>query len=337
MGKKDRKKNISCLKPSCEFIFGKIDSDFDDVPRSNPCSVLEGRDQLDILRPANNPSRRSMPSYTHDKSDENNPLITKHFENVNDETTEVTGTELIYSEATNFLRCIELGTQNIQNNTDLNTNSLDKGSKTTSSSNESGTVRSCENWIDSLVDEYGGYSSPQIELSGKTEKKKLNQSLNNLEDIDFLKENSIGCGLGQTLKFLRDRGLVNKDVEWAGRSMDKKSIPHHLLVKDAFFSEEGKNHGQIQRIEAALRRTDKYGRVLTAKEAFRELCYHFHGKYPSKNRQKKLTKQYIMDLAGKHKLTTLYSSMQIEKILEIRQIRQSSYIVIKDNIKTKQL
>merc|ERR1719191_2310306 len=102
---------------------------------------------------------------------------------------------------------------------------------------------------------------------------------------------------------LRERGLVNLGIDWAGRNNDKRLTPHHALVKHALFSDE--NNGQVQRIETALRRTDDYGRVLTAKEAFRELCYHFHGKHPSKNRLNKRAKQYVRDLTGKKRLTTI--------------------------------
>merc|ERR1712118_389539 len=101
----------------------------------------------------------------------------------------------------------------------------------------------------------------------------------------------------------------------------------------ALFS--GETDGQIQRIEIALRRTDNFGRVLTAKQAFRELCYHFHGKHPSKNRENKRSRQYIMDLASKKNLTTTNSRKLIDKTLEIRQKNQSPYLKVESNFKSR--
>lgn len=159
-----------------------------------------------------------------------------------------------------------------------------------------------------------------------------------MEENHFLRENSLGYGLGTTINLLRDRGFLNTSVEWAGRSNDKKLMPHQALVKDALFSGlstqvKDESYGQIQRIEAALRRTDDFGRTLTAKEAFRELCYHFHGKKPSKHRQIKRLKQYISDLATGKRLSTTYDRRQNDKILAIRQTRHSPYIVLEGKTK----
>lgn len=52
-------------------------------------------------------------------------------------------------------------------------------------------------------------------------------------------------------------------------------------------------------IEAALTRRDEFGRVMTPKEQFRQLCYAFHGKPPSKNKQEKRLRKYQEELAVK--------------------------------------
>lgn len=55
------------------------------------------------------------------------------------------------------------------------------------------------------------------------------------------------------------------------------------------------------------RRRDEYGRVLTPKEAFRQLCHQFHGIFPSKNTQDKRHKQ--VNAAGRRRrqlITTLF-------------------------------
>merc|ERR1712066_348900 len=78
------------------------------------------------------------------------------------------------------------------------------------------------------------------------------------------------------------------------------------------------------RIETALRQTDEYGRVLTAKEAFRELCYHFHGKRPSQNRHLKRVKEYINDITCKKRLTSSNEIQRLGKIYEIQQRSQKT-------------
>merc|ERR1712224_589442 len=114
----------------------------------------------------------------------------------------------------------------------------------------------------------------------------------------LFRKKSDGWGLGATLGLLRFRGVLGPNsIEWAGRHNDTKTLPHHNLVKEALFSDKCLNNTpedqQVLRLETALRRTDEYGRVLTAKQAFRKLCYDFHGKGPSKIREQKRAKKQI--------------------------------------------
>ena len=46
-------------------------------------------------------------------------------------------------------------------------------------------------------------------------------------------------------------------------------------------------------IDDALTRTDEFGRVISPKEAFRQLCYNFHGIKPSKNKEEKKIRKYL--------------------------------------------
>lgn len=180
--------------------------------------------------------------------------------------------ELVFSEATEFLRGIETSTRKLKSKVMQN--------QTSSKNSEQETNAIL--MIDSLISEYGGYFNAE-EVKGLTKKMHDYVFIEKYEqwqgEKNFLKEILLGLGLGNTVGLLRDRGLLNiDDVDWAGRNNDKKLMPHQALAKDALFSNSNKINEQTQRIEAALRRMDQYGRVLTAKEAFRELCYHFHGK-----------------------------------------------------------
>jgi U4/U6.U5 tri-snRNP-associated protein 1 len=142
----------------------------------------------------------------------------------------------------------------------------------------------------------------QTAMTEKGHETEQEQRLKKTEN-NSLREITLGNGLGVTLDHLRERGVFQgSGIEWAGRNNDKKLLPHQTLVKEALFSGDDESHAW--RIEAALRHTDEFGRVLTAKEAFRKLCYHFHGKGPSKNRQKKRVEQYLTEVASKKKLTS---------------------------------
>ncbi|QDZ19424.1 U4/U6.U5 tri-snRNP-associated protein [Chloropicon primus] len=95
-------------------------------------------------------------------------------------------------------------------------------------------------------------------------------------------------GLGGALKLLQDRGELRKTVRWAGRTNDMKDNN----VRDVI--ESYSDNGQFaQDIESALTRKDEFGRVMTPKEAFRQLCYKFHGIKQSKNKQEKKLKKYL--------------------------------------------
>ena len=95
-------------------------------------------------------------------------------------------------------------------------------------------------------------------------------------------------GIGGALKLLQDRGELRKTVRWAGRTNDKK----HNNVRDVIESYSDQTQF-AQDIESALTRKDEFGRVMTPKEAFRQLCYKFHGIKASKNKQEKKIKKYL--------------------------------------------
>lgn len=151
------------------------------------------------------------------------------------------------------------------------------------------------------------------------------------------REKIYGRGLGATLCSLRFRGvLCINPVEWAGRHNDKKLFPHQNLAKEALFSGVGDKTEQALRLEVALRRTDEYGRVLTAKKAFRKLCYDFHGKGPSKKREQKRVNQYVDEIKSKKKATSKYTNQQLDKTLTLQRTLTRPYLVLRGNLSHRQ-
>ena len=79
------------------------------------------------------------------------------------------------------------------------------------------------------------------------------------------------AGMAGVLHLLKDRGELTQRMQWAGRTNDMKPVMLQGL-EDVYQS--GAHADEIaNRVELALTRRDEYGRVLTPKQAFREVSY----------------------------------------------------------------
>lgn len=110
-------------------------------------------------------------------------------------------------------------------------------------------------------------------------------------------ERLVGSGLGGILGLLQDRGELNQPVEWGGRTNDSKKVA--LIGLDDVFTGGRQTDKVALDVEAALTKRDEFGRILTPKEAFRQLCYSFHGIQPSKNTKEKRLKQVEKEISQK--------------------------------------
>jgi U4/U6.U5 tri-snRNP-associated protein 1 len=185
-----------------------------------------------------------------------------------------------------------------------------------------------------LINSYKGYftSAEAKELVHDTEALEKHAISNRATRMkSHLHEKTAALGVGVSLSILRSQGiLATGGVEWIGRKNDQKSLTKEK-PKNNFPSE--KNDDKIERLEIALRRTDEYGRILTTKEAFRELCYHFHGKRPSKNRLQKRIKQYVKELASKNFLASKVIIERTVKMLEIQQKLCSPHLLVERTVR----
>lgn len=80
-------------------------------------------------------------------------------------------------------------------------------------------------------------------------------------------------GLGSVLAMLKQKNQLTEAVTWAGRNTDKQ--PHR--VKEKVEAEQIETEDPSFKFGFSLDRYDEFGRKLTPKEAFRELCWRFHG------------------------------------------------------------
>lgn len=154
-----------------------------------------------------------------------------------------------------------------------------------------------------------------------------------------LGEKSIGQGLAGALAFLKDRGELHSAVEWAGRTNDSKNSYFTKSMSgysDVFTGGRTDDRLALD-IEVALTKKDEYGRVLTPKEAFRQLSQQFHGVKPSKNSIEKRAKQIAKELAQRKMATS--GSEEVGAVAGLKFVQEKAatpYVVLEGTIKPGQ-
>lgn len=88
-------------------------------------------------------------------------------------------------------------------------------------------------------------------------------------------DSSHALGIGNALQVFRERGMLGK-VEALGRNKEK-TVEQQLAALGTTQEED----------RVKLKYFDKRGRELKGKEAFRQMCWKFHGKMPSHRKQEK--------------------------------------------------
>jgi len=105
---------------------------------------------------------------------------------------------------------------------------------------------------------------------------------------------SAARGLAATLSMLKEKGALNEAVKWAGRTTDKKASAVAGAVEAAGIT----SGDESWQFGFKLDRFDEFGRKMTPKEAFRELCHKFHGIFPSRGKQEARLKQWHEEQAS---------------------------------------
>lgn len=134
----------------------------------------------------------------------------------------------------------------------------------------------------------------------------------NLGDFDT-SDAILDGGLASALEFVKKRGDLNAEDKWSvGRVGKVAKVPLHKGV--------GSDDVKIDY-------TDNFGRVMNAKEAFRYMSWHFHGKQPGKAKMEKRLKK--MELEHKLKSTNPAESMPTLQALRATQENSgSAYLVL---------
>ncbi|KAL5205108.1 hypothetical protein ABZP36_009979 [Zizania latifolia] len=139
---------------------------------------------------------------------------------------------------------------------------------------------------------------------------------------EIVHEAAVGKGLAGALKFLKERGTLNEGTDWGGRTTDKKKSKLAGI-------EDGPKDIRIERM-------DEFGRVMTPKEAFRDLSHKFHGKAPGKMKQERRQKKYQDELRTKRMISSDTPLMSAEKMREAQALSKTPYLVLSGNAKSGQ-
>lgn len=150
----------------------------------------------------------------------------------------------------------------------------------------------------------------------------------------------MGTGVAGALKLLQQRGALSDSVDWGGRNMDKKKGRLLGVVDESLLGVEKDPPKAVEKEEwpkdVQLIRHDRFGRVMTPKEAWRELNHHFHGMYPSKNKKEKEFKQFMEEKKLKQMNPGDTPAGSVQKMREVQAKTASPYIVLSGSVKPGQ-
>jgi U4/U6.U5 tri-snRNP-associated protein 1 len=123
----------------------------------------------------------------------------------------------------------------------------------------------------------------------------------------------VGRGLSSFVSMLKTTGEIsdkNAKEELKGRAKDERHYENYAPVDLSKVVKIGRNatdkDRELANREIKLEYRDKHGRLLTTKEAYRDLCYQFHGHGGSKKKEEKRLKQI-----GREQAQTRMASQQV--------------------------
>ena len=109
----------------------------------------------------------------------------------------------------------------------------------------------------------------------------------------------VGRGLSSVLSMLKQTGEINPKLgnkeELRGRAKDERNYDNYEKTDLSKVVKIGRNatdkDKEMASREIKLEYRDSHGRLLSQKQAFRELCYQFHGHGAGKKKEEKMLKQ----------------------------------------------
>ena len=151
----------------------------------------------------------------------------------------------------------------------------------------------------------------------------------NLGAISDVGSTATRGGIAATLEMMRQAGKLNETEMWDGRTNDKKPLALQRSREAAAIS-SGEFDGH--KFEFHLDKFDEFGRKMTPKEAFRELCHRFHGIEPGKAKKEKRLKAYQDEVKAKKTREGDTPLGSIDKMKHVQKIQASPYVVLSGKI-----
>lgn len=138
-------------------------------------------------------------------------------------------------------------------------------------------------------------------------------------------------GLAGTLALLKEKAQLDdaQNTRWSGRANDMKDKFDKAHVLEAHAVNDDIVDGY--KFGFKLDKFDEFGRKLTPKEAFRELCHRFHGIEPGKMKREKRLRQFQEEQAR-----LKASSSMDAKVKDVQREQATPYVVLSGNISAGQ-
>lgn len=136
-------------------------------------------------------------------------------------------------------------------------------------------------------------------------------------------------GLAATLALLKDTGKLNEVEMWDGRTNDKKPLAL-MRAREAAAIPSGEFEGQ--KFDFNLDKFDEFGRKMTPKEAFRDLCHKFHGIEPGKGKKDKRLRQYQEEIKAKKAAEESSKMSAADKMKHVQEIQASPFVVLSGKV-----
>ncbi|PHJ24765.1 sart-1 family protein [Cystoisospora suis] len=130
------------------------------------------------------------------------------------------------------------------------------------------------------------------------------------EDVGFMNESPIGLGVAEALKYLQSKSHFSLD-----KMRQRRRRPDELPL-----------HKPLGEKEIKLDHRDQYGNVMTPKDAFRQISWRFHGKYPSLRKQEKKMKK--MDIERKLLCNPMEALPTLNALQKLQETEKASHLVL---------
>nr|CEL65279.1 TPA: Os02g0511500 protein, related [Neospora caninum Liverpool] len=143
-------------------------------------------------------------------------------------------------------------------------------------------------------------------------KEKDEDSSEEEEDLEtgFMNENPMGHGLAEALKYLQSKNHYSLD-----KMRQRRHRPDELPL-----------HKPLGEKDIKIDHRDRYGNVMTPKDAFREISWRFHGKYPSLRKQEKKMKK--MDIERKLLQNPMEALPTLNALQRLQEKEKASHLVL---------